>query len=412
MTALVVFGLALCGAVVVLLAVFEIAFFSSSEVAVRVLAEHTDESDSLRQSLADPLVVLVPSRLGLVLASLVAWFLLARISGPALATTVPGAFGLSWIALRELVPATVLLQDPERVLMRVLPWFRRWERLTDPFSGPLRRGLRRFFPAPDELDDDATEEEVEAFLAAGEEEGILEQEETEMVRGVLELDDTLVREVMTPRARVVSLPESATVGEARELVEKTRHHRLPVFDGDRPMGTVNVVDLLAPDPAEGVRTFVQKARVVPETQPVDELLRDFRQDQRTIAMVVDEHGSVSGIVTLRDISEEIVGEVHDKEASEGHDVLAESGGSFLVRGAAELDEVNRLTGLTIPDSLRGAPLDTMAGFVVAVLGRIPRVGEVVRHRTMHIEVVRASERSVDQVRLTRRNDADAPGSAA
>ncbi len=406
MTTLVVLGLALCGALIVLLALFEIAFFSSSEVAVRVLAEHTDESDSLRQSLGDPLVVLAPSRLGLVLACLAAWLLLTRIAGPVTAAAAPGVLGISYIALREIIPATVLLQDPERVLVRVLPWFRRWERLTDPFTGPLRRGLRHFFPAPVEPDDDATDEEVEAYLAAGEDEGILEEEETEMVRGVLDLDDTVVREVMTPRARVVSLSDRATVGEARKLVGKSRHHRLPVFDDkDRPLGTVNVVDLLAPDPDAAVRSFVQKARVAPETQPVDELLRDFREDRRTFAMVVDEHGSVSGIVTLRDISEEIVGEV--REASDD-DVVAESGGSFLVRGAAELDEVNRRTGLILPDSLRGAPLDTVAGFVVAAFGRIPQAGEAAEHEAIRIEVVRASERSVDQVRLTRRPDPSTP----
>ncbi len=391
-------GLAVCALVVVLLALFEIAFFSSSEVAVRVLAEHTDESDSLRESLSDPLVVLAPSRIGIGLALVVAWLLLIRDQGPVVATAIPGVFILACIALREVVPAALLLRDPERVLMRLLPWFRRWERIT----GPLRRGLRHFFPAPEQPDDDATDAEVEAFLAAGEEEGILEQEEAEMVRGVLDLDDTMVREVMTPRARVVSLSDRATVGEARRLVEESRHHRLPVFDeNDRPVGAVNVVDLLAPKPGDPVLPFVQKARVAPETQPVDELLRDFRKDQRTLAMVVDEHGSISGIVTLRDISEEIVGEVREEEAPAARDVVEEIAGGFLVRGGAELDEVNRQTGLAIPDSLRGAPLDTVSGFVVAALGRIPHAGDVAEHGSIRVEVVRANDRSVELVRLTR-----------
>ena len=168
---------------------------------------------------------------------------------------------------------------------------------------------------------------------------------------------------------------------------------------------MNVVDLLSPGADEELGAYVQPVRTAPETQPADELLRDFQKDKQTFAAVVDEHGSVSGIVTLRDISEEVVGEVRDDEGAPGADFVVEGECRVRARGAAQLDAVNRESQLDIPDSLRGAPLDTVGGFVVAAFGRIPRPDEVAEHGGLRIEVLAANERSVELVRVTRRSPA-------
>lgn len=405
----VVWGLLLlgCAAGVVLLALFEIAFFSSSEIAVRALDEEPEEARALRERLADPLAVLIPTRLGLLGCAGLAGVAAGQSgAGGGAWAWFPPAAAAGYLLLREVVPAAVLLRDPERVLRRLLPLFRRFEALLRPAAEPLRRLLRRFFPLSEEVGEEATDEEVEAFLETGEEEGILEEDEAAMVRGVLELDEMLVREVMTPRPAVVSVESGAGVAEVERLVAESRHHRIPVFR-DRGeggvAGLVDAVDLIAARRERGggggIGPLLREVRVVPETKRLDDLLEEFKRSRQTFAVVVDERGSVSGIVTLRDISEEIVGEV--REDGEGADVEEESDGVFLARGAAEPDLVSRMTGLRLPESVRGAAYDTLSGFVVAAAGRIPEPGEVVEAEGVRVEVLEADARRVHRMRVFR-----------
>ncbi len=391
------------GALVVLSALFEIAFFASSPIAIRALGDRGEEARAHRERLADPLAVLIPARGGLACGAAVGVLALdgAGLVPAAPALPVAAAAAAAWFLLREVIPSAVLLRDPEDVLVRLLPWFRRWERLSRPVAEPMLRLLRRAFPLTPEPDDDATNEEVAAFLETGAEEGILESDEAEMVRGVLELDDTLVREVMTPRPQVVSLGAEATRADARAVVTGSRHHRIPVFgDGDLVLGVVDCVDLFGGGGGrEGIASLARPALVVPETKRVDDLLREFRSSRQTFAVVVDEHASVSGIVTLRDISEEVVGEVHDDDSPAEPDLVSEPDGAVLVRGAAEVDEVARSAGIPFPESLRGASFDTVSGFVLAAWGRIPAAGETLRRHGLSIEVLEADERRVLRVRI-------------
>ena len=134
---------------------------------------------------------------------------------------------------------------------------------------------------------------------------------------------------------------------------------------------------------------------------MDDLLREFKLSKQTFAVVVDEHASVSGIVTLRDISEEIVGEVHEEDEPLEEDLEREADGVYRVRGGAELDEIARLTGLTLPDSLNGAAFDTVSGFALAAFRKIPAPGEVMEQDGLRIEILEADERRIHRVRLTR-----------
>ena len=398
------FFLLVAGLFVVLFALFEIAFFASSPIAVRALGESVEEARTLRERLADPLAVLIPARTGLLAAGALLGFALDRLGfGSTGLLWTFGVFVPAWFVLREVVPAAILLRDPEDVLRRLLPWFGRWERLVRPLAEPLRNLLRRGFPLPSEPDDEASDEEVEAFLETGEEEGILEEDEAAMVRGVLELDEMLVREVMTPRPSVVSVSDEASRQEVERLVAESRHHRIPVFGAaDQVVGVVDAVDLVAlPGDGEGVAPLLREVPVVPETKRVDDLLREFKLSKQTFAVVVDEHASVSGIVTLRDISEEIVGEVHEEDEPFEEDLAREADGVYRVRGGAELDEVARLTGLTLPDSLNGAAFDTISGFALAAFRKIPAPGEAVEQDGLRIEVLEADERRIYRVRLSR-----------
>ena len=393
----------LAGSLVVFLALFEIAFFASSQIAVRALGEGAEEARALRERLDDPLAVLVPARLGVLAAAGLAAVSLERLGFAPASFLVVGALAAAWFLLRELVPAAVLLRDPEEVLRGLLPWFRRWDRIVRVVADPLRSGLRRIFPLPGEPEEEASEEEVEAFLETGEEEGILEEDEAAMVRGVLELDELRVREVMTPRTAVVAGTGETSLETIEQLIARSRHRRIPVFGPrDRVVGVVDAVDLIArPDAGRELRKLLRPVLVVPETKRVDDLLREFRRAKQTFAVVVDEHASVSGIVTLTDISEEIVGEVREEGAPVPRAVAAEEDGSFLVRGAAELDEVTRATGISFPESLNGAAFDTMSGFVLAAWRRIPEAGEAMEREGLAIEVLEADGRRIQRVRIAR-----------
>ncbi len=396
--------LLVAGLLVVLFALFEIAFFASSPIAVRALGESVEEARTLRERLADPLVVLIPARSGLLAAGALSGFALDRLGfGATGLLWTFGVFVPAWFVLREVVPAAILLRDPEEVLRPLLPWFGRWERVVRPLAEPLRNLLRRGFPLPSEPDDEASDEEVEAFLETGEEEGILEEDEAAMVRGVLELDEMLVREVMTPRPSVVSVSDEASRHDVERLVAESRHHRIPVFGAaDQVVGVVDAVDLVAvPGSGGELAPLLREVPVVPETKRVDDLLREFKLSKQTFAVVVDEHASVSGIVTLRDISEEIVGEVHEDDEPFEEDLVQEADGVYRVRGVAELDEVARLTGLTLPDSLNGAAFDTVSGFALAAFRKIPAPGEAVEQDGLRIEILEADERRIHRVRLAR-----------
>ena len=404
MTALWIAAALAAGCLVVFFALFELAFFASGPIAVRALGEGAEEAQALRERLDDPLAVLIPARFGVLASAGLLGLALTRLglAPPALFWGL-AALGAAWFLLRELVPSALLLRDPEEVLRGLLPWFRRWDRLVRGIAEPLLRLLRRGVPLPRQPDEDASEEEVEAFLETGEEEGILEEEETAMVRGVLELDETRVREVMTPRPSVIAGTEDSSRRQVEQLIAESRHRRIPIFGpGDRVVGVVDAVDCIAlPPEGQGLGALLRPVPVVPETKRVDDLLRQFRRSKRTFAVVVDEHGSVSGIVTLTDISEEIVGEVREDADSAPAEVTAEEDGSYLVRGAAELDQVTRETGFPFPESLNGAAFDTMSGFVLAAWRRIPAPGEAIHREGLAIEVVEADERRIHRVRIAR-----------
>jgi len=191
--------------------------------------------------------------------------------------------------------------------------------------------------------------------------------------------------------------------EVERLVDESRDHRSPVVGAaDQVVGVVDAVDLVAvPGGGERVAPLLREVRVVPETKRVDDLLREFKLSKQTFAVVVDEHASVSGIVTLRDISEEIVGEVHEEDEPFEEDLVREADGVFRVRGGAELDEVARITGLTLPDSLNGAAFDTVSGFALAAFRKIPAPGEAKEQDGLRIEIIEADERRIHRVRLSR-----------
>ena len=245
-------------------------------------------------------------------------------------------------------------------------------------------------------------EAVDALIEAGQEEGILEESDRELIQSVVEFGDKTVREVMTPRPEIFAVPADTSIEEFGAMLRGKPYSRVPVYVSniDQIQGMVLSHDLIAIPAEEARTTMVRKIMrpviFVPETKKTSELLREMQRDNIHMAVVIDEYGSVAGIVTMEDLLEEIVGEIGD-EHEQGTDIVPESDNAYVVRGNVDVD---RLQGLF---DLRVEPRDaaTIGGLVSAIAGRIPRPGEVIEDDGLRFEVLESTDRRVEKVRVKR-----------
>jgi putative hemolysin len=245
-----------------------------------------------------------------------------------------------------------------------------------------------------------TAEAVDALIEAGQEEGILEESDRELIQSVVEFGDKTVREVMTPRPEIVAVPENTTIEKFTELLKQKPLSRVPVYrdDIDHMQGIVFAHDLLQVPDAEArartVKEMMRPAYFVPETQRVSALLREMQRENWQMAVVIDEYGGVAGVVTMEDMVEEIVGEIRDEH--EKSDVIRESEHSFIVPGSLDIDRLDRLFGVR-PEGIEST---TVAGLLSEVSGRIPARGEVVEHSGLRFEVLDSTSRRIERLRVS------------
>ena len=218
----------------------------------------------------------------------------------------------------------------------------------------------------------------------------LDQREREMLRSIIELDYTTVREVMVPRLDMVAIEVGASLKEAAAIIVEYGHSRLPVYVEtiDDVLGIVYVRDLLAaianPESESDLRSLTRPAFIVPETKRVDELLEEFRQRRTQIAIVVDEYGGTEGLVTMEDVLEEIVGEIEDEFSRVREaEITRDEEGAVYVSAGLSTEDVQALFGVSIESD----DFDTVGGFVYHNLGRIPHVGDVVESGELRVEVM-------------------------
>ena len=254
-------------------------------------------------------------------------------------------------------------------------------------------------------DEEAFEEDIRTIVSEGHREGLLEEDAREMIEGVIELGDVVVSEIMTPRTDMVSL--SAAIGwpEMLDIVIKAGHSRIPVYGRNRDdiLGILYAKDLLAElakppqDRAEPWTKLLREAMFVPETKPTDTLLQELQQNRNHLAVVLDEYGGVSGLVTIEDVLEEIVGEIVDEYDTALVDGIREvSPGVFEISGRVHIDEINERLHLKLPED---ADYDTIGGFVFGELGHVPVADEQLIWQTIRITVLEATRRRIERVRI-------------
>jgi CBS domain containing-hemolysin-like protein len=244
-------------------------------------------------------------------------------------------------------------------------------------------------------------EAVDALIEAGQEEGILDESNRDLIQSVVEFGEKTVREAMKPRPEIVAVPVNTTVEQFIELLRRNPFSRVPVFEGTihNIKGVVHAQDVLqVPDTEASTRTVDSLMRkdvyFVPESKLGSDLLREMQKSNIRMAIVVDEYGGVAGLVTIEDLVEEIVGEIGDEH--DKPEIVKESDQSYIVPGNMDVDRLDELLGIR-PDGKESA---TIAGLVSEVAGRIPQKGEVVEEDGLRFEVLASTDRRVERVRVS------------
>jgi len=281
--------------------------------------------------------------------------------------------------------------------LRILIWLAMPATLMLGFGRSVAALTREHTPEEPE----SSTEAVDALIEAGQEEGILEESDRELIQSVVEFGDKTAREVMTPRPEITAVPANTTVEQFTELLRSKPYSRVPVYEGniDTIRGVVFAHDVLqVPDAEARRRTVTELMRppfFVPETQRVSALLRQMQKDNVHMAIVIDEYGSVAGVVTIEDMVEEIVGEIRDEHEAKA-DVVRESQYSYIVPGNLDVDRLDQLFGVR----LEGHEATTVAGLVSEICGHIPARGEVVEQDGLRFEVLESTHRRVERLRIS------------
>jgi CBS domain containing-hemolysin-like protein len=292
-----------------------------------------------------------------------------------------------WLApLARLIRAVGLLAKP---FVAMLAFFQSLVELTDDGNGAEEPPTQA--------------ENIEALISAGTEEGLIEEEDRKLIQSVVEFGDKVVREVMTPRPNIVAISADATLEELRQLVINEQYSRIPVYEGtiDRIIGFVHVRDMFELDEDQRVnrtvRELIRPIRAVPETKPVNDLMREMQQDNTHMVIVVDEYGNTAGLASMEDLVEVILGEIRD-EHEPNSDIQEDGQGGFIVSGSFDVARLGDLLEFHPEEDIEST---TVGGLVSEWLGRVPQPGESVEREGIHIDVLASDELRVAQVRVRR-----------
>lgn len=400
-------------AVLLILSILDFALAGVNKMALRRITESVPRTgNALKESLLDARAeVLMAIHISIqtiliAIAVILTDVSLRYVPEIALALVVSaGATVMLVLMFRQLLPRAIALRNPEAVLARLvsvlgIPYF-----VLRPIVRLILAILNLFHQWENlepEVEEEASDEEIQAFIDVGQEEGILEQDEGVMIHSIVQFGDKLALEVMTPRPQIVSVDVSSTLEEVIRVVLDSRHSRLPVYRGelDNVEGIVHERDLLrlraAEDEPENLRAILRPAHFVPETKPVDDLLEELKAHGQQLTLVVDEYGGISGLITIEDLVEEIVGEINDDPDAVTTEVVEEGAGSWLIPAGTELDALRARLGRSF---FPNTECTTLGGAVVELFGRMPSSGERLRHADLQIEIVDADRKTLKSVRL-------------
>lgn len=390
----------LVGAATIYVALVETAFAAVMRLSLRLIAERSGRRAHLDRYLEDPLLIFVPARLVRGILTIGALALLSVYTPQGWrGAGVLFAAGLAfWLIFGQLVPTLLVSRNPERVLALLLPSFSAIATLVAPLTALVGGLIRSRHEGENGGDDDvaANGEEAAQIVAA-------EGEERKLLRSVVDFGDTLVREVMTPRPDIVAIKAEQTVRDLKALVAEQEYSRIPVYreNLDNIVGLVVVKDLLQsehwPSLDQPVESFMRSAMFVPDTKRVAGLLREFQQRRDQLSIVVDEYGGTAGLVTIEDLLEELVGEIRDEYDTEAEPIVREMDDTYVFSAKVGIDDFAETLGVEIERD----GFETVGGWVLARVGRVPAVGERLEADGLAIEVLEAERRRIHRLRVVK-----------
>ncbi|MEO5697031.1 MAG: hemolysin family protein [Burkholderiaceae bacterium] len=405
----------LLGCAVTYLGTVSAAFNALMRLSLRIHAERTDRDDALGRYLEDPRRFFVPARMLSSTLIVISAALLARVTGLSTAgfpVLILSIFGIV-LTFEHLIPLLIVRHDPERVLDLLLPSFDGIARLMQPLTSMLlRMGTSRSKerangdghrdpPTPETI---SSTPDVNSPEQQEQHDAVQEGQARELLRNLADFRETMVREVMTPRPDIIAIEDSATVEQLLSLFREQQYSRLPVFSDtlDNVVGILFIKDLLQQQRPGASLTgpiapFIRPAHFVPETKRVPDLLKEFQRKRLQIAVVVDEYGGTAGLVTVEDLLEEIVGEIRDEYDVEVERIVDEGRGKFLLSGSVHVEEMADLMKVTV----EGEGFETVGGFLLSRLGRVPDVGEHLEVDGLDVEIVETEQRRITRVRMGR-----------
>jgi CBS domain containing-hemolysin-like protein len=407
------------GAILIVVLLGLSAFFSSSEIAMFSLAKH--RIDALASE-GDPRAQVVqsltsnPHRL---LVTILVGNNIVNIAMSAIATglfatfltrgqsVLAATFGITTLVLLfgEIAPKSYAVENAESWSLRIARPLQYSEYILLPFVilfDYLARVINRLTGGQAAIEESyVTRDEIQNMIQTGEREGVIEEDEREMLQRIFRFNNTIAKEVMTPRLDVTAVSKSATLDEAIETCIQADHERVPVYDGnlDNVIGLVNIRDLVREQyygESGGDLTDVVKPTLhVPESKNVDELLQEMQSERMQMVVVIDEFGTTEGLVTMEDMIEEIVGDILEGDEEVPFEFVDED--EALVRGEVNIDEVNEVLGLELPE---GEEFETLAGFIFNRVGRLVEEGEEIDYDGMTIRIEQVDNTRIMRARLT------------
>ncbi len=243
------------------------------------------------------------------------------------------------------------------------------------------------------------EKEIQQLVDAGEEEGLLSEDEGEMIQSILSFRDTVAREIMVPRTDAVIVSADTSIQELLRLIIKKGHSRFPVYAGstDNIIGILHVKDLLSSWGEENLHldNILRTPYFIPETKKISLLLRELRDRKSHMAVVIDEYGGTAGLVTIEDIIEEIIGEIHDEYDADEALMVATDEGDLLVDARLEIEKLAEHFNMQVPEG----NFESVGGFIISLLGRVPQPRETLTHAPLEITIESADARKIRKVRI-------------
>jgi CBS domain containing-hemolysin-like protein len=414
------------GAVAIFVLLGLSAFFSSSEIAMFSLAKHRvdkmvedgiPEAATVQSLKSNPhrllVTILVGNNIVNIAMSSIATGLFAIYLSRG-QSVIAATLGITTLVLLfgESAPKSYAVENTESWALRIARPLKYSEYLLFPLVvvfDHLTRAINRVTGGRSAIETSyVTRDEIRNMIQTGEREGVIEEDEREMLQRIFRFNNTIAKEVMTPRLDMTAVPTDADIEEAIGTCIQADHETLPVYDGtlDNIIGTVSLRDLIREhnygEHSAELTDLVQPTLHVPESKNVDDLLEEMQDTRMEMVIVIDEFGTTEGLVTLEDMVEEIVGDILDGDEDQPFEFL--DGNDCLVRGEVNIDEVNEVLDIDLPE---GQEFETLAGFVFNRAGRLVEEGETISYDDVTIRIVDVEDTRIRRVRITTDGEADA-----